>query len=179
MRRTTTRDQAWKQLGLIKRSEKIDTPHMLLLADAMERLHIHAGYSLEQCAEIFNVPVQGGVSPATRLREAQRVVEYWTDDLLTTALLFNAPWHGLTEPPQWETPTREYPEPTSRLDVFDMVDQYIESTGKWPDIGLVRRSFGRRDNHPLPGDQEGQDSLFIGQVPLGDAEATTTTEGKR
>lgn len=138
------------QLGLIRRSERIDTRLLLLVADAYPVLRER--YDEEQIAELLAVPVQNNVPAPERLREALRVSAYWPPHVLQLAMIYGAPWHSLVEPPGWDD--------VEKGDVAAFLTEFVSRRDAWPEIGLIRKAFGRKSNHPLPGEQEGQGSLL-------------------
>lgn len=156
----------WRQVGLLKRTDKIDTHHLLLVAEAA--IVLGDRWTEQQKAELFHVPVQGGISSTSRLREAIRTYEYWglsagrgADhlDLLTWAMMNLAPpWHALAEAPRWE---EVHPD-----EVFDFVEGYIRHHMTWPPVGVLRTRFGRVTNHRPAGDIPGQMDLSDEAVPL-------------
>lgn len=145
----------WRQIGLIERSDKIDTRRMLLVAEAAQRL---AGdYSLEQLAELLAVPVQGGVSAEARLQEALSVATFWPPGMVGEAARLGAPWHALVEPARWPDISAD------EAEVF--VVAHIDRWQRWPSVGSTRRRFGRVTNHRPAGDTEGQAVLAVDEVP--------------
>lgn len=140
----------WNQLGFIKRSNRVDTHLMLMIADAADLLKDR--YSQEQLAELFAVPGQGGVSPKDRLREIQQVREFWPGDILMGAVEFKAPWHSLVEVAHTDGVDKET--------VFTFVDDYITRKHAWPKVDDIRRLIGRAPTTRLPGEQEGQGALL-------------------
>lgn len=141
----------WRQIGLVRRSDQIDTRRMLMVAEAASRLA--DAYSVEQLAELFAVPVQGGVSAEARMREALSVFIFWPDRLLAAAAEYGAPWHALVEPARWDD--------ISHADAAAFVDNHIDRWQRWPSVGSTRRRFGRVTNHRPAGDVEGQETLGV------------------
>jgi hypothetical protein len=145
----------WRQIGLVRRSDQIDTRRMLLVAEAAE--YLAEFYTLEQLAELFVVPVQGGVSAEARLREALSVVAFWRPRMLAEAARLGAPWHALVEPARWDD--------VAVADAQAFVDNHIARWQRWPSVGSTRRRFGRVTNHRPAGDTEGQGALAIDEAP--------------
>lgn len=145
----------WRQIGLVRRSDQIDTRRMLLIAEAAGLLD--GLYSLEQLAELFAVPVQGGVSAEARLREALSVSTFWRPRMLAEAARLGAPWHALVEPARWDD--------VAIADAQAFVDNHIARWQRWPSVGSTRRRFGRVTNHRTPGDVLGQEVLAVDEAP--------------
>lgn len=142
----------WNQTALIKRSERVDTPLLLLIEDAARRLE--GVYSREQLVHLFAVPGQGGVTPLDRMHEMTVVREFWQADegLLVMAIEYNAPWHSLLEPARHEG--------VDQAAVFEFVRDYLRHNPAWPTVDTMRRFIGAAPTRRLPGDVEGQGSLL-------------------
>jgi hypothetical protein len=139
----------WQQMSLVRRTDKVNTRRMLLIADARERLGWQ--YSDDQVVELFDVPSQGNVTPYDRLREAVTVHAYWPEHLLMAAVEFDAPWHALTEAPRWDD--------VDKATVVAFVEDYLRRRQRWPDVGDIRRVGGRAPNPPRAGESPDQTSL--------------------
>lgn len=141
----------WRQMSLVRRTDRVNTSRMLLIADARDRLGYQ--YTDEQVVELFDVPSQGGVTPFDRLREAMAAHAYWPGDLLIAAVEYDAPWHGLTEAPRWAD--------VDKTTIVEFVRDHIGRKGRWPDVGDIRRVGGRAPNHPRAGEQDDQTTLSV------------------
>lgn len=154
MRRDRNRNINWNQLGFIsrplKQSEHVDTRLMLLIADAAQRLK--DVYSRDQLAELFAIPVQGGVKPRDRLNEILHVREFWPGEILQGAVEYGAPWHALTEVATKEGVDRE--------EVFEFVDDYVQHHAAWPKVDTMRKLVGLAPTRKGPGDADGQGALL-------------------
>lgn len=141
----------WRQQPLVRRCERVDTTHMLLVADAYQ--YLKDRYHDEQIAELLVVPIQGGVTAVDRLREAVRVTEYWSDSFLMKAMDSDSAWNALAEPPRWID--------VDRTVVHDFVRAWVDRHGRWPKIDDLRRRFGRKPTNVVPGSNyEGQETLL-------------------
>jgi hypothetical protein len=145
----------WRQHKLVRECERVDTTRMLMIADAYDTLAER--YPDDMIATLLVVPVQGGVTATERLREATRVHAYWPDELLTMAMLADAAWNSLAEPPRWSD--------VDPGDVFGFVRGWLsldgDGHGKWPRIDDLRRRFDKNPTNRLPGQIPGQASLEI------------------
>jgi hypothetical protein len=143
--------RVWPQMSMrAERGERVPTQQMLMVADvaaALERSH-----GLPFLADVLQVHAQGQTTAEDRLRQAIRVINWWPAAVLEAVMLFDCdvPWHSLYEPTRWD----DVDKPTLVAFVLGFVER-----GRWPSVGEMRASGGRRRNHPLPGEQPNQTQL--------------------
>lgn len=100
-------------------------------------------------------PVQGKVTSEQRQHEAERIVRWWPKAMLVQAERTGATWHSLYEPARWAD--------QGDVNIWHVVDfcaGYSVDHGRWPNIRLLRQTFGKAPNHRVPGDQPDQGSLL-------------------
>jgi len=139
------------------RGRQIPTSHWILVARASRALETHQEELLripvEGQADLFALPTESGVSPAERLEQAHRVIDWWPPHLLYEAARIEIPWHLLYEPTRWAD--------VEHVEVWRYIEGYRRDRGRWPSIGALRERFGRRHNHPPAGAVEGQNALEL------------------